>query len=87
MVQAVSRRLPTSAARVRAQVVSYEICGGQSGTGTSFLGALRFVLSRISPTARHSSSSSIIQGWYNRPVVASVIVDSVPLAPKKEIKK
>jgi hypothetical protein len=26
----------------------------------------------------------IIQGWYNRPVVASVIVDLVPLHPRKE---
>jgi hypothetical protein len=25
-----------------------------------------------------------IHGWYNRPVVTSVIVDSVPLHPKKE---
>jgi hypothetical protein len=27
----------------------------------------------------------IIRGWYNRPVVASVIVDSVPLHPPKNV--
>jgi hypothetical protein len=33
--------------------------------------------------APHKSSSNI-WGWYSRPVVASVIADSVPLHPKKE---
>jgi hypothetical protein len=48
--------------------------------GQVFLGVLRFPLPLIQPTASHSSSSFIIvQGWNNRPVVASVIVDSVPL--------
>jgi hypothetical protein len=63
----VSRRLPTAAARVRAQVRSCVIRGGQSGTGTEFLRVLRFPLSiPIPPTAQHSSS--IIRGWHNRPV-------------------
>jgi hypothetical protein len=37
-----------------------------------FLQVLRFPLPNISPTAPHSSSSIIIQGWYNRTVVATV---------------
>jgi hypothetical protein len=58
-VQAVSRPLPTGEARVRAWVRSCGICGGQS-----VLGFPPPIL--IPPTAPHSSS--IIQGWYNRPI-------------------
>jgi hypothetical protein len=36
IAQAVSRRFPTAAARVRAQIRSCGICGGQSGTGADF---------------------------------------------------
>jgi hypothetical protein len=36
MAQAVSRRPLTVEARVRSRVSPYEICGGQSGTGTGF---------------------------------------------------
>jgi hypothetical protein len=42
VAQAVSRRLPTAAARVRVQVRSCEIFGGQSDTGTCFLRVLQF---------------------------------------------
>jgi hypothetical protein len=67
IAQAVSRRLPTAVARIRAQVKSCRICGGQSGTGAGFLRVVRFPLPiLIPPNAPHSSS--IIQGWYSRPV-------------------
>jgi hypothetical protein len=53
-VKAVSCRLPTAAALVRAQVRSCGICGGQSGTGAGFLLLLRFPLPiLIPPTALH----------------------------------
>jgi hypothetical protein len=38
----------------------------------------------IPPIAPPSLSSIIIRGWYNRPVVASVRVDSVPLCLKRK---
>jgi hypothetical protein len=40
----ISCRLPTAAALVRVRVRSCEICGGQRGTGESFLRVLRFPL-------------------------------------------
>jgi hypothetical protein len=67
IVQAVSLRLPIAAARVRVQVRSCGICGGQSGTGAGLFRVLRFpLLIIIPPTAPHSSS--IIWGWYNSPL-------------------
>jgi hypothetical protein len=71
IAQAVSRRHPTVAARVRTQVRSRGICGGRSGAGVGFLRVLRFPLPiLIPPTAPHLSS--IIRCWYNRPAVADV---------------
>jgi hypothetical protein len=59
--QAVSHRLLTAAARVRTQVGSCGICGGQSGTGAGFLRVLRFPLPiLILPTAPHSSGAGTI---------------------------
>jgi hypothetical protein len=68
----VSRWRPTAAARVRAWVWSYGICGGQSGAGAGFLRVLRFPLPIFIPPNAPQSPSSIIWGWYNRPVVAAV---------------
>jgi hypothetical protein len=65
--QAVSRRLPTAASRVRSQVRSSGICDGQSGTGAGFLRVLPFPLPFLIPLTALHSSSSIIRGWYNRP--------------------
>lgn len=42
IAQAVNRRLPTLGGRVRSQVNSFRISGGQTVTGTGFLRALRF---------------------------------------------
>jgi tRNA U54 and U55 pseudouridine synthase Pus10 len=52
IAQAVSCRLHASADRIRVQVRSCGICGGQSGTWADFIQILRFPLSiLIPPTA------------------------------------
>jgi hypothetical protein len=63
IAQAVSRWLPTAAARV----TSCGICGGQCGTRAGFLQRFRFPLPIRIPPIAPQSSSSIIWGWYNRP--------------------
>jgi hypothetical protein len=72
IAQAVSRWLPTAAAWVRARVWSCGICGGQSGIGAGFLRVLQFPLPIFIPPIALHSPSSIIWGWYKRPVVAAV---------------
>jgi hypothetical protein len=84
IAQAVSRWLSTAAARVRARVWSCGICGGQSGAGAGFLRVLRFPLSIIIPPSAPQSPSSIIWGWYNRPVVAAV-PSGLSLTPLRRI--
>jgi hypothetical protein len=82
VAEAIGRWFPTVAALGSNPGLVMWICGGQSGAGTGFLRVLRFLLSifirRISP----QSSSPIIRGWYNRPVVAAV-----PKSPTAQIKK
>jgi hypothetical protein len=63
IAQAVSHILPTEAARVRSQVNSREIYGGQNSTGAGFLRVLRFPLTILIPPI--APYSSIIWGWYN----------------------
>jgi hypothetical protein len=63
LAQAVSRWLPTVAARVRARFWPGGICGGQSGAGAVFLRALRFHLSIVIPPIVPRSPSCIILGW------------------------
>jgi hypothetical protein len=62
IAQAVSHRLPTVAARVRPQVRSCGICGGQSGIEAGVLRVLRFTLSILIPSAS-PHSSAITRGW------------------------
>jgi hypothetical protein len=84
VAQGVSRRLLTAAAQVRVRVRLCGIGGEQRGAGACFLRILRFPLPRIPAVAPHSSPSIISEGWYNRPVVVSAIVDSVPLRRKRK---
>jgi hypothetical protein len=54
IAEAVSRWLPTAAARVQYRVWSSGICGGQSGAGAGFLRVLRFPLPFIPPNSPSS---------------------------------
>jgi hypothetical protein len=56
IAEAVSRWLPTAAARVQSRVWSSGICGGQSGVGGGFLRVLRFPLPFIPPNSPSSQS-------------------------------
>jgi hypothetical protein len=57
IAEAVSRWLPTAAARVQSRVWSSGICGGQNGAGAGFLRVLWFPLSFIPPNSPSSQSS------------------------------
>jgi hypothetical protein len=67
IAHAVSRWLPTAAARVRARVWSSGICGGQSGAGASFLWVLWFPLPIFippnSPSSQSPRAGTIGQKW------------------------
>jgi hypothetical protein len=83
ITQAISRWLPTVAARVRARIWYCGICGGQSGTGAGFLRILRFPLPIFFPSIAPQSPSSIIWGLCNRPKVAAVPSGLSPTPLKK----
>jgi hypothetical protein len=81
--QAVSRRLHTAAARVRDQVRSCGICGGQSGTGAGFLRVRLFPQTiLIPPNSSHSSSGAGTIGQ----LVADVPI-GLGFTPPQETKK
>jgi hypothetical protein len=80
LAQAVSRWLPTAAARGRVRGRARGVCGGQSGTGAGFLRVLRFPLP-ITPINTRA--------WHNRPIGGRnaewTQLDSTP--PLFELKK
>jgi hypothetical protein len=86
IAQAVSRRLPTAATRVRARVWSCGICVRQSDAGAGFLRVLGFPLPIFIPPITPQSPSSVIWSWYNRPVLAAV-PSGLSLTPLRIIKK
>jgi hypothetical protein len=67
IAQAVSHILPTAVARVWNQGKLCGICGGQSDTGPGIFQVLWFPYQSFIPS-NSPQSSSIIQGWYNRPI-------------------
>jgi hypothetical protein len=84
IAQAVSHRLPTAVARVRARVWSCGLCGKQSDTGAGFLRVRRFPLPVLIPlTAPHSSSS----GADTRGQLVADVPSGLSFTPPQETKK
>jgi hypothetical protein len=65
IVKAVSCRLPTAAARVRAQVRSCGICGGQSGAGGGYIRVFRFPLPILIKSTASYSLIALSSTLYN----------------------
>jgi hypothetical protein len=87
ITQAVSRWLPTAAARVRASVWSSGICGGQSGFGAGFLRVHRFPLPIFIPPNSPSSSQSPGAGTIGHSVADVPSGPSIGSTPTMRIKK
>jgi hypothetical protein len=62
IAQAVSRWLPTAAARVHTRVEPCGICGEQSGAGAGFLRVLRFPLPIFIPAFSPQSPLPVFRG-------------------------
>jgi hypothetical protein len=85
VAQAISRLLPTAAARVRAQITSCVICGGQSDTGAGFLQYFGFPCQFSFYRLLHSLELSSGAGTIGQ-FVADV-PSGLSLTPPKETKK
>jgi hypothetical protein len=75
IAQAVSRRLPTTTARVRSQARTCGICCGQSDTEAGFLLPILIPL--------NAPYSSIVQGCYNSPISGRRSKAAQPAPPYK----
>jgi hypothetical protein len=71
IAQAVSRWFPTAAAWVQTRIQSCEICGGQSGAGSTFSPSISVSLANL-----HSTNLSTITIGYHLGLVQYVISSS-----------
>jgi hypothetical protein len=85
IAQAVSRWLPTAAARVRVRYWSSGICGGQIGAEAGFLGELRFplpvLIAQNSPSSQSPGTGTVGQK------LPTCQVDPLRTPPQYEKKK
>jgi hypothetical protein len=87
IAQAVSRRLPTAAARVRAQARSCGICGGQSGTGAGLSEYFGFPCQFSFQTLLHTHHLLVSSG---AGIIGQLVADvpsGLSLTPPQETKK
>jgi hypothetical protein len=68
VARAISRRLPTAKARVRALTMSFGIYSGQNINGACFLRILRFPLPLIHSTNCSAVITIYHSGWYDRSI-------------------
>jgi hypothetical protein len=91
MAQAVSRRSLTAGVRVRSRISPCGMCGGQSGTGTSFSQVLQFFPVNFVPLVLHYKEKRkkliiFITGFHNKPqgCGASVAYTAGPCTTEKK---